>query len=406
MRVDHVDWPFFEPHHRELVHRLVDWAEGRLRWEEPEDLEAERRRVLSELAQGGWLRYAVAGQPDGGAHDRLDVRTLCLIREVLSYHQGLADFVFATQGLGSGPISLFGTPEQRRRYLPRVASGEAVAAFALTEPEAGSDAAALQCEARPTDGGYVLHGTKTFVSNGGVAHFYVVFARTGEQEGARGISAFVVDATSPGLEVAERIELSSPHPLATLRFHQCFVPTSQRVGPPGEGFRVAMRTLDVFRTTVAASAVGLARRAADEAWARALTRRAFGARLVDFQLTRAKLADMAARVDSSALLTYRAAWLHDGGRRAVKEASMAKMVATEHAQGVVDAALQVWGGLGVTRGTVVEALYRHVRALRIYEGTTEIQQLVVARELMREHTQGDARGEVDESHGVRGPVRG
>jgi len=406
LRTDHVRWPFFEEHHQQLARRLAEWVAGRLRWEEPEDLEAERRRLLGELARGGWLRYAVAGQEHGGVQNGLDVRALCLIREVLSYHEGLADFVFALQGLGSGPISLFGTPEQRRRYLPAVAAGEAVAAFALTEPEAGSDAAALRCEARPADGGYVLNGIKTFVSNGGVADFYVVFARTGEQQGARGITAFVVEAASPGVEVVETIQLSSPHPLATLRFRDCWVPASHRVGEPGEGLRVALRTLDVFRTTVAASAVGLARRALDEALARALSRRAFGARLVDFQLTSAKLADMAARVDRSALLTYRAAWLHDAGERAVRESSMAKMAATEDAQQAVDAAVQLWGGLGVTRGTVVEALYRHVRALRIYEGTTEIQQLVVARELVRQHTEDQARGEVHGAHGVGGPVRG
>ncbi len=398
----HLDWPFFEPDHRKLGAELAAWAAPRLRWEEPEDPDAACRRLVADLARGGWLRYAAGGREFGAAHDTLDVRSLCLVREVLSYHQGLADFVFAMQGLGSGPVSLFGSPEQKRRYLPRVVAGEAVAAFALTEPEAGSDAAALRCEARRVDGGYLLNGTKTFVSNGGLADFYVVFARTGE-EGPRGISAFLVDAPAPGLEVAERLYTSSPHPLATLRFCDCWVADSQLLGLPGEGFRVAMRTLDVFRTTVAAAAVGLARRALDEAVDRALARRVFGARLADFQLTSAKLADMASRVDACALLTYRAAWLHDRGAPAGKEASMAKMVATEDAQRVVDAAVQIWGGLGVTRGTVVEALYRHVRALRIYEGTTEIQQLVVARELVRRREA--ERGEVGEPDRAGGPVR-
>ena len=391
MHRTHWEWPFFGPEHRTLGAGLDAWARDHLRWREPEDVDAACRELVAALGKAGWLRYAVCGREFGGARDTLDVRTLCVVRETLAYHDGRADFAFALQGLGSAPVGLFGTPDQRRRYLPRVASGEAIPAFALTEPEAGSDAAALRCEARPEDGGYVLNGTKTFVSNGGIADFYVVFARTGEADGARGITAFVVEASAPGLQVVERIEASAPHPLATLRFEDCWVPEVQRVGERAAGFRVAMRTLDVFRTTVAAAAVGFARRALDEARDRAVGRRMFGARLADLPLAQAALADMAARVDASALLTYRAAWLHDLGERAVGEAAMAKMVATENAQRVVDAAVQLWGGLGVTRGTVVEALYREVRALRIYEGATEVQRLVVARELLREGG-GESRG--------------
>jgi alkylation response protein AidB-like acyl-CoA dehydrogenase len=310
----------------------------------------------------------------------------------------LADAAFALQGLGSGPISLFGTDAQRRRYLPGVASGRLVAAFALTEPEAGSDAAHLQCRATPARDGYTLDGTKTFVSNGGVADFYVVFARTGEGEGARGISAFVVDKDTPGLEVVDRIRVMAPHPLATLRFRDCWVAEEARVGAPGEGFRVAMATLDVFRTTVAAAAVGFARRALDEALGRAVRRRMFGKQLADLQLTQARLATMGSLLDASALLTYRAAWLHDQGDRVTGPSAMAKLFATESAQQVVDSAVQLWGGLGVTQGTVVEALYREVRALRIYEGASEVQQLVVARELLRAY-QDSQGGREDAAHG-------
>lgn len=391
MRRSHLDWPFFDPEHRALHAELQAWAKDHLRWREPEDVDSACRETVAALGEAGWLRYAVCGREFGGAGDALDVRALCVVRETLAYHDGLADFAFALQGLGSAPVGLFGTPDQRRRYLPGVAAGRSIPAFALTEPEAGSDAAALRCEARAQEGGYVLNGTKTFVSNGGIADFYVVFARTGEAEGARGITAFVVEASTPGLQVAERIEASAPHPLASLRFEDCWVPEAQRVGERGAGFRVAMRTLDVFRTTVAAAAVGFARRALDEARDRAASRRMFGARLADLPLAQATLADMCARVDASALLTYRAAWLHDRGERAVGEAAMAKMVATENAQRVVDAAVQLWGGLGVTRGTVVEALYRQVRALRIYEGATEVQRLVVARELLRAEG-GEGRG--------------
>jgi alkylation response protein AidB-like acyl-CoA dehydrogenase len=292
------------------------------------------------------------------------------------------------QGLGSGAISLFGSDAQRERYLPAVARGEAIAAFALSEPDAGSDVAAMQCAARQDGDFYVLEGEKTWISNGGIADFYVVFARTGEAPGARGISAFIVDAGMPGFEIAERIEVIAPHPLARLRFDGCRVPASQRIGAAGQGFKVAMATLDVFRTSVAAAALGFARRAFEEALAHASSRKMFGQALADFQLTQAKLADMATRIDASALLTYRAAWQRDRGVKVTKEAAMAKMTATESAQQVIDAAVQMFGGLGVVSGHPAEQLYREIRALRIYEGATEVQQLIIARELLREAKEG------------------
>ena len=306
------------------------------------------------------------------------------MRETLARHSGLADFAFAMQGLGSGAISLAGTPAQRQRWLPRVARGEAIAAFALSEPEAGSDVAALSCTARAEGDAYVLDGEKTWISNGGIADFYVVFARSGEQPGSRGISAFIVEAGTPGFEIAERIDVIAPHPLARLRFTACRIPASQRIGAAGEGFKIAMRTLDVFRTSVAAAALGFARRALDEALQRTTKRKMFGGVLADFQLTQAKLAQMATTIDSAALLTYRAAWQRDQGQNVTREAAMAKMVATEGAQQVIDAAVQLFGGLGVTHGVAVESLYREIRALRIYEGATEVQQLIIARELLKQ----------------------
>jgi len=278
---------------------------------------------------------------------------------------------------------LHGTPQQRQKYLTRVAQGQAIAAFALSEPQAGSDVAAMACAAKADGDHYVLDGEKTWISNGGIADFYVVFARTGEAPGARGISAFIVDAGTPGFEIAERIDVIAPHPLARLRFTQCRIPVSQRVGAPGEGFKVAMRTLDVFRTSVAAAALGFARRALDEALHRATTRQMFNGVLADFQLTQAKLAHMATAIDSAALLTYRAAWQRDQGQNVTREAAMAKMTATENAQQVIDAAVQMWGGLGVVSEQPVERLYREIRALRIYEGATEVQQLIIARELLK-----------------------
>lgn len=374
----YLDWPFFEPRHAQLARDLEAWAHTHLHAEHGPDVDAECRALVSALGVGGWLRHAVG---ESGA--AIDTRTLCLIRETLARHSGLADFAFAMQGLGSGAISLHGTPEQRARYLERVARGEAIAAFALSEPEAGSDVAAMGCTARAEGDGYVLDGEKTWISNGGIADFYVVFARTGEAPGARGISAFIVDADTPGFSIAERIEVIAPHPLARLRFDGCRVPAAQRLGAPGDGFKVAMRTLDVFRTSVAAAALGFARRAMDEALARATTRRMFGGVLADFQLTQAKLAQMATAIDSAALLTYRAAWLRDRGAVVTREAAMAKMTATENAQQVIDAAVQLFGGLGVVSGQPVERLYREIRALRIYEGATEVQQLIIGRDLLK-----------------------
>ena len=388
----YLDWPFFEPRHAALARELDAWATQHVAQSHGHDVDAECRGLVRLLGGAGWLRHAVGGQPFGGAAEAIDTRAICLIRETLARHSGLADFAFAMQGLGSGAISLAGTPEQKQRYLPRVAAGEAIAAFALSEPQAGSDVAALACAARAVsgdEGGYVLDGDKTWISNGGIADFYVVFARTGDgaaARGSKGISAFIVDAGTPGFSIAERIDVIAPHPLARLRFEGCRVGHAQRVGAEGEGFKVAMRTLDVFRTSVAAAALGFARRALDEALQRVTTRKMFNGLLADFQLTQAKLAQMATTIDSAALLTYRAAWQRDQGHNVTREAAMAKMVATEGAQQVIDAALQMFGGLGVVSGVPVERLYREIRALRIYEGATEVQQLIIARELLKDLT--------------------
>ena len=341
------------------------------------DVDAECKSLVKKLGQGGWLKHAVG--------DRLDTRAICIIRETLGRHSGLADFAFAMQGLGSGAISLAGTPEQRERYLPRVTRGEAISAFALSEPEAGSDVAAMQCSAKVEGDHVVLDGEKTWISNGGIADFYVVFARSGEAPGARGISAFIVEAGTPGFEIAERINVIAPHPLARLRFTNCRIPLTQRVGAAGEGFKVAMRTLDVFRTSVAAAALGFARCAMDAAMERATTRKMFNQTLADFQITQTKLAQMALTIDSSALLIYRAAWQRDQGRNVTREAAMAKLAATEGAQQVIDAAVQMFGGLGVVSEQTVERLYREIRSLRIYEGATEVQQLIIAREMLKAH---------------------
>ncbi|MDX2008326.1 MAG: acyl-CoA dehydrogenase family protein [Meiothermus sp.] len=381
----HLEWPFFDASHRELAEHLGEWSAANLSAHHPEDVDAACRQRVAWLGKGGWLGYAVGGQAYGGRSEAIDTRAVCLLRETLAYHDGLADFAFAMQGLGSGAISLHGTPEQKKRYLSRVASGTAIAAFALSEPQAGSDVGAMRCAARLEGDHYVLSGEKTWISNGGIADFYVVFARTAEGTGSKNIGAFVVDAATPGLEIAERLEVVAPHPLARLRFDNCRIHRGQVLGDPAQGFKIAMQTLDVFRTSVAAAALGFARRALEEALGYATSRPMFGQTLADFQITQAKLAQMATQIDAAALLTYRAAWLRDQGQRVTQEAAMAKMTATENAQQVIDAAVQMLGGLGVRRGQVVESLYREIRALRIYEGATEVQQLIIARELLKQY---------------------
>ena len=381
----YLKWPFFEPHHARLAQSLDAWARQSIAHAHGPDVDAECRKLVKALGEAGWLRHAVAGTAYGGAGEQIDTRAICLIRETLARHSGLADFAFAMQGLGSGAISLAGSDEQKTRYLSLVARGEAISAFALSEPDAGSDVAAMACEARLEGDHYVINGEKTWISNGGIADFYVVFVRTGEGAGSRGLSALIVEAGTPGFEIVERINVIAPHPLARLKFSNCRVPAAQRVGEAGEGFKVAMRTLDVFRTSVAAASLGFARRAMDEALQRATSRKMFGGVLADFQLTQAKLAQMATQIDSAALLTYRAAWLRDQGENVTREAAMAKMTATENAQQVIDAAVQIWGGLGVVSEQPVERLYREIRALRIYEGATEVQQLIIGRDLIKNH---------------------
>ena len=348
------------------------------------DVDTTCRALVRSLGEAGWLRASVP-EAYGGLTASYDVRNLCLARETLAYYDGLADFAFAMQGLGTGPIALFASEEMKRHYLPPVMRGEAIAAFALSEPEAGSDVAAMSTTATPDGTDHVrIDGIKTWISNGGIADHYVVFARSGEAPGARGLSAYIVDADTPGLTIQSRIDVIAPHPLATLRFEGCRVPLTKRVGEPGGGFKVAMATLDVFRSTVGAAALGFARRAMDDAVTHATKRNFFGAPLSNLQLTQAAIADMATAVDASALLVYRAAWAKDkGAARVTREAAMAKMHATESAQTVIDKAIQIFGGLGVTKGVKVEELYREIRALRIYEGATEVQKIVIARELIK-----------------------
>lgn len=387
----YLNWPFFEDQHRQLQAELDTWAKQYIPENHSKDVDQDCRDLVKRLGNAGWLKHAIGGKNFGASEDKIDTRAICLLRETLARYSGLADFSFAMQGLGSGAISLFGSDAQKSHYLTRVAKGEAIAAFALSEPDAGSDVAAMQCAATLVHDAqgdyYLLDGEKTWISNGGIADFYVVFVRTGEAPGARGITALIVDADCAGFEIAERIDVIAPHPLARLKFNQCKIPITQRVGEAGQGFKVAMATLDVFRTSVAAAALGFARRALDEALARATSRKMFGQTLADFQLTQAKLAQMATTIDSAALLVYRAAWLRDQGQRVTKEAAMAKLVATEGAQQVIDAALQMFGGMGVVSEVPVERLYREIRALRIYEGATEVQQLIIARELLKDYAQ-------------------
>ncbi|MBV8687020.1 MAG: acyl-CoA dehydrogenase family protein [Alphaproteobacteria bacterium] len=378
---DFLDWPFFEERHRILARELEAWCASHLGDDEPEDVDSACRALVRSLGEGGWLRHCV---PDEAG--RIDVRALALIRETLARHSGLADFAFAMQGLGSGAIALFGSEAQKAAYLPAVAAGEKIAAFALTEPESGSDVAAIATTAQAADGAWVLDGEKTFISNGGIADFYVLFARTGEAPGAKGLSTFLVDRQTAGLDDSERIEVIAPHPLAKLRIEALRLPATALVGEAGRGFQQAMATLDLFRTTVGAAALGLARRALAEATERALSRRLGAGTLADNAVTQSRLAEMVVDVEASALLVYRAAWLRDAmGRRNSREAAIAKLHATDRAQSVIDKAVQMFGGLGVTRGVVVERLYREIRALRIYEGASEVQKVVIARHHLAGH---------------------
>jgi acyl-CoA dehydrogenase len=377
-------WPFFADRHRELAVRLEAWTAAAIAPHQRDegDVEALTRRFVGLLGEAGWLRHCVP-LAYGGAEERLDVRSLCLVRETLARTSGLADFAFAMQGLGSASIALFGSDDLKQTYLPRVAAGRQIAAFALSEPDSGSDVAALRMTAREDGDAYVLDGRKTWISNAGIADHYVVFARTGEAPGAKGLSAFVVDAATPGLSVAEKIQVIAPHPLGTLAFAGCRVPRGHRLGKPGDGFKIAMATLDIFRSTVGAAALGFARRALDETVARVGAREVFGQKLAAFQMTQQTLAEMATEIDAAALLVYRAAWTRDCvAERVTREAAMAKMYATEAAQRVIDAAVQLHGGMGVVSGVPVERLYREIRALRIYEGTTEIQKLVIAGQVL------------------------
>lgn len=390
---DTLDWPFFEEHHRAFARDLAIWADATLPGLPHDDVEEACRTRVTALGKAGFLK-AVVPKAYGGLSESFDVRTLCLAREILAARDGLADFAFAMQGLGTGSITLFGDETLKQKYLPPVARGEAIAAFALSELEAGSDVAALATTAVPDGNDHVrITGAKTWISNGGIADHYVVFVRTGEAPGAKGLSAFVVDADTPGFSVTERIEVIAPHPLATLEFDGCRVPASNRLGGPGDGFRIAMATLDIFRSTVGAAGLGFARRALHETLERATTRKLFGGTLGDLQLAQAAIAESIAEVEAAALLVYRAAWTKDrGAPRVTREAALAKMVATENAQRVIDRAVQLHGGLGVTRGVKVEELYREIRALRIYEGATDVQKIVIAREALKSHGTGRTRG--------------
>jgi acyl-CoA dehydrogenase len=381
-------WPFFDDGHRAHAREVENWAQQALPplLSGAEDgslaMYACVDRLVAEMGRAGLLRVCVPAAY-GGSRESLDVRSLCLAREILARASGLADFALAMQGLGSVPITLFGSEAQKRSFLPRVAAGSAIAAFALSEPEAGSDAAAIATTAARQGDSWCLDGTKTWISNGGLASYYVVFARTGDDPGSKSLSAFVVDADAHGLDASERIEVIAPHPLATLRLSGCRVPEERLLGRPGDGFKIAMATLDAFRPTVGAAALGFARRALDEALARARSRRLFGRTLAEFQLTQSRAGEMATAIDASALLVYRAAWTRDVvGGRVTREASMAKLFATESAQQVIDAALQLFGGLGVVRGMAVERLYREVRALRIYEGASEVLRLIIGAKVL------------------------
>ena len=372
-------WPFFTDRHRALAEDLERWCEKNLPADHG-DVDAACRDLVQRLGRDGWLTHSA---PDPDAPAALDVRTLCLIRDTLARHDGLADFAFAMQGLGAGPISLFGNAKQHD-WLKRTRAGDAIAAFALTEPQSGSDVANIALTAQRYGDGFVLDGEKTWISNGGIADLYVVFARTGEAPGAKGLSAFLVPGKKlAGFSIAERLETIAPHPLARLKFERVTVPASAMIGAAGDGFKVAMATLDIFRATVGAAALGFARRALDETVARAKSRELFGGPLAELQLVQASIAEMALEVDAAALLVYRAAWAKDNGAaRVTREAAMAKLYATERAQSVIDKAVQLHGGDGVRHGHIVERLYREIRALRIYEGASEVQKVVIARQVL------------------------
>ncbi len=372
-----LDWPFFDDSHRDFAARLDAWAGEALAGVDHHDTDAACRDLVARLGADDWLAPTGAGEGE-----TLDVRTLCLARETLARHDGLADFSFAMQGLGMGAISLFGTARQRE-WLARTRKGQAIAAFALTEPGAGSDVASTATTAVRDGDGWVLNGEKTYISNGGIADVYVIFARTGEAPGARGLSAFLMPADTPGLEVVDRIEVMAPHPLAHLRLTDLRLPADALIGQPGQGFKIAMSVLDVFRSTVGAAALGFGRRALDEAVSRATRIRADGSQLAQLQMVQGHLADMALRIDAAALLVYRAAWTKDrGAARVSREAAMAKLYATEAASQVIDMAVQLHGGDGVRDGQVVERLYREIRALRIYEGASDVQRVVIARAVL------------------------
>lgn len=378
--------PFFEAQHISLAEKISEWAQKHtISMEKEETSEEESAKAyVKALGSSGFLKFSVP-KAYGGATEKLDVRSLCICRETLGKHSALLDFSFAMQGLGSGPISLFGNKEQCEKYLPSVSKGEKIAAFALSETGAGSDASQISTSAKKEGDNYILNGSKSWISNAGFADFYVVFARTGEAPGAKGLSAFIVDANTNGFKVSERVKISSPHPVGTIEFNNCKIPAKNFLGNAGEGFKIAMATLDVFRSTVGAAALGFARRALLESIDYAKKRKVFGEALSEFQMIQDKLANMATEVDASALLIYRAAWMKDAGaERITKEASMAKYYATEAAQRVIDQAVQIFGGLGVTSGSIVERLYRDIRPLRIYEGTSEIQKIVIARQILKD----------------------
>ncbi len=370
-------WPFFDDEHRALASEVDSWAQEALQHIDHSDTDNACRSLVAKLGEAGFLQHS------GSEVGKLDVRSLCLIRETLARHDGLADFAFAMQGLGTGAISLFGTPEQKAEWLPKTRFGTAISAFALTEPRSGSDVANSSMTATRDGNEYVLDGEKTWISNGGIADVYTVFARTGDAPGAKGLSAFIVPADTPGLEIAERLETIAPHPLARLRFNSCRIPPSSMLGQSGDGFKIAMSVLDVFRSTVAAAALGFSRRALDETLVRVSSRQVQGSLLFDLQMVQGKIAEMAVDVDASALLVYRAAWTKDkGAPRVTREAAMAKLFATDQAQQVIDKAVQLHGGEGVRSGHIVESLYREIRALRIYEGASDVQKVIIARQAM------------------------